>query len=106
MNAPPPRSSPAPRWTPSLTPPADDVIAAGVVCTGDEKTRRALQAAIEGRTYRQRAKRPSNCTQCDVKMCGTKTSTDPNIVPHAGRGICVRCKQRNAYQAKKENAAA
>lgn len=91
----------------SLAPvPADDVVAAGVVCTGDEKTRRALQAAIVGRVYRQRAKRPTHCTQCTVAMCGTKTSPDPNVVPHAGRGICVRCKQRNSYQAKKENTAA
>lgn len=86
--------------------PADDTIRAGIVCTGDDKTRRALQAAIEGRAYRQRAKRPTHCTQCAVEMCGTKTSSDPKIVPHAGRGICARCKQRNHYQTKKETTAA
>jgi hypothetical protein len=39
-------------------------------------------------------------------MCGTKTSSDPKIVPHAGRGICARCKQRNHYHTKKETTAA
>lgn len=79
------------------TTPADDVIAAGVVCEGDDKTARALQAVIESREYKPRQPIPENCKVCTRKLCSQKTSPGKYIAPHHSNGICTHCYQKSRY---------
>ncbi|MFB7853782.1 WhiB family transcriptional regulator [Rhodococcus qingshengii] len=79
------------------TTPADDVIAAGVICTGDDKTARALTAVIESREYKPRQPIPENCKTCRRKLCSQKTTPGKYDAPHHSNGICTLCYQKRRY---------
>jgi len=79
------------------TTPADDVIAAGVVCAGDDRTARALTAVIESREYKPRQSIPDNCKVCTRQLCSQKTAPDKYVAPHHSNGICTLCYQKHRY---------
>ncbi|MFE5877774.1 WhiB family transcriptional regulator [Rhodococcus sp. NPDC056506] len=80
------------------TTPADDVIAAGVVCAGDDRTARALTAVIEEREYKPRQSIPDNCKVCTRHLCSQKTAPDKYVAPHHSNGICTLCYQKHRYR--------
>lgn len=88
--------------------PAVDVLQAGVLCTGDAATARAL-AAVAGvpvpDDYRAAPRRRApgdRCVHCDRPMVGWSRHDPPppGKVAHHGRGYCQRC--RSAYAAHVE----
>ncbi|MHD0300136.1 WhiB family transcriptional regulator [Rhodococcus qingshengii] len=78
--------------------PADDVIAAGVVCEGDDRTARALQAVIESREYKPRQPIPEHCKTCGWKLCSEKVALAVGTIPHHSNGICTLCYQKARYR--------
>lgn len=86
----------------SVTSPANDVIAAGVVCVGDEATAEAL-AAVAGvdvpkyRASSARSKAPERCVNCRHMMVSwTRNKVPEGYVMHHARGYCTGC--RKAYE--------
>lgn len=88
----------------SMRAPATGVIAAGVICTGDQHTAAQLAQiahvpAPQPRARRTRMRRPDNCLGCGrpmtVRPRGDGVHLTPDIVTHCAHGYCRDCdKQR------------
>lgn len=92
------------------TRPANNVIQAGVLCTGDHRTAAELAqiAGLPTPAYRNcvpRQKPPATCLSCHQAMVSwTRRTVPEEHVMHYARGYCTNC--RGAYQAAMDKAAA
>lgn len=84
--------------------PPDDVIQAGVWCTGDYRTLVELHKVAglptpQKRRIRQ-AGHPTHCLECGHRMQTRKYGqpTQPDVLTHSAHGLCRKCDTRNRKQ--------
>lgn len=88
----------------SITSPANDVIAAGVVCEGDKATGVALAgiAGVPPPVYHVGTKRsrvPDRCVNCRHMMVSwTRDAVPEGYVMHRGRGYCTNCRRAHSLE--------
>ncbi|WP_157181960.1 hypothetical protein [Nocardia testacea] len=74
---------------PEITLPADGVIAAGIICRGDNSTVLALQAVID--RYGRGAQRIRLCAGCERRLIPAGETLGVNEAHLAARGLCKGC---------------
>ncbi|WP_280424033.1 hypothetical protein [Nocardia carnea] len=74
---------------PEITLPADGVVAAGIVCRGDNSTVLALQAVVD--KYGRGAERIRVCAGCERRLVPARQTLGVNEAHLAARGLCRGC---------------